>query len=216
MMKKILRNVFLALVAVILPVSICSAKEVQKPQDNTSNTAEYITFLSPEKPDAILLSNGISISFLAPSLGLGADCNPKTTPYYSQRFSFLGMGSSSTIECEGAHLEIKNTTNEIRVIKWAGSSIVIGGYSGIPFLDGMKYANAGNPSATPDTIIPPGMTIAKSVFLPSVSFHNDWSINGTPVPKNNTLDINLYLKIADANGAEQYFSLKSPTIGLPQ
>jgi hypothetical protein len=43
-------------------------------------------------------------------------------------------------------------------------------FSGIPFFDGMHYRDAGNPSATPDTLVPPGQIVEKSIYVSNVKF----------------------------------------------
>ncbi len=66
---------------------------------------------------------------------------------------------------DGAQVYIKNQAAETILIEWARSSIAIGTYSTIPFLEGMKYMRAGDPEKLPETPIYPGGVIARKIYF---------------------------------------------------
>lgn len=87
----------------------------------------------------------------------------------------------------------------------------------MPFLEDMKYRDAGVGSATPDTLLAPGQSILKAVYISRVRLEsNEWSIIGEPVLRSNTMTITLILKVLDDKGTPQYVSVTSPAVGIPE
>jgi hypothetical protein len=135
-------------------------------------------------------------------------------PYYAMRGCTVGI--------KGVVVKIVNPTDRVMVIKWAESSLSIGSTGGTPFLDGMLWNHAGNPAATPDTLLAPWRYIIKEIYLPQVmedtrSWSSDkhWMVVPEPVRKDNTTTVNLILKIVDGNGRTQYFSTTTPPVWIP-
>jgi len=209
-----MKKVLLIVCILMLFCGVAGAK-ADNIQDGATDTASFIVYLSSESAK---LDNGIVINFNTPSIWWGGET--RATPnYYSQKSTAWINGGLYAIKCGGTGLKITNTSSQIYIIKWAESSISIGRSNGIPFLDGVKWKDAGNPSATPESIIPPGGSIDKTVFLPSVAFDSyraTWSITGEPIPKDNSLRVVLCLKISDGNGVSKYYTAQSPTLGLMQ
>lgn len=117
------------------------------------------------------------------------------------------LGIPYTVTITGFTISLSNTSTELMIIKWAESSISIGSSSGIPFIEGMKYQNAGNPAATPNTIIPTGKTIKTQLYLPTAQYDRGWGIIGEPMPKEGTLASSLIMNISDSSNNSKYYTL---------
>lgn len=114
----------------------------------------------------------------------------ENSPYYGE-----GNYALATM---GVNIEFENKGTEAAVISWKNSSIStnLKNY-GIPFIEGMKYKDAGNPSATPDTIVAPTQKFVKKVFLPTTVYTGSmfgWAVKGTPIPCGK--DFNMILVIS--------------------
>jgi hypothetical protein len=114
----------------------------------------------------------------------------------------------------GVNVTLTNASSEFLTIKSGQSSIAMGNYSGIPFLPGMAYRDAGNPSATPDIIIPPNQSVSKTFLVSSCMFSDGWNVYGVLLPKANYLTIALYLKVEKADSSAEYASVTTPAIGI--
>jgi len=156
------------------------------------------------------LDNGITITFESPIALSNIGRTYDSELYYTASYGAIAI--------HGVAMSIKNNSEQIKVIKWGESSISTGNYSGTPFLDGMKYKDAGNPSSTPDTLITPGQTITKTVYLPLVKFipGAGWDNSGELLPRNGSVTFTFALKIQNADSTSQYVSLRTPPIGIPQ
>ena len=113
----------------------------------------------------------------------------------------------------GLTLVLENTTNNVLVVSWKDSVISVDGQVyGIPFMSGMKYVDAGNPSATPNTVIPPGAKITIAANIPDVGLvSRRWQIHGAPLLKSKAREFSLYLAI-NSNGATNYLTVTAPGI----
>ena len=183
-----------------------------KSKDGTPRALDYMGFVSSESLSKTW-DNKIFILIKSPVFGwrigktADADC-------YSVGSTDL-ISLKAPIEFWGINVYIRNKSDEVKVIKWSESTFVAGNFAGLPFLDGMKYVNANNPSALPDTILPPGQDVDKAVYLSRVTFSGiDWYIDGEYIPKNNTLKASLYLKILDSKGNSSYYTISTPQIGM--
>lgn len=127
------------------------------------------------------------------------------------------MGVPFTIGVQGIIVDLHNTTDKMMIIKWAESSLSLGSFYGMPFLPGMKYQDAGNPSATPDTIIPPGGTVTQTLYISHVSFSDgNWVQGYAYVRADNSLKSAIYMKVLDPSGNSTYCSAESPSIIIPE
>lgn len=195
----------------VLLVFACTAF-ASSPAISEWKTSQYIQFLSKERLEN-KIPNGLQVTFKFPSLMLS---DTEFLGSYTQRYGSLFTTRGSVI-CTGVNIELKNNSTEVLIIKWSESNISIGQYSGMPFLDGMKFKDAGNPAYTPDTILPPNKVLSRSIYTSSVTFAGmNWTIGGEPIPKDNSMQITLTLKVLDASGTAKYFVVTSPTIGIPQ
>lgn len=168
----------------------------------------------PSTPAEVALDNGLVINFVAPAVDAYGEESKDGSVYRQRSSNFLGV--MQKIYLNGVVLNITNTSNQLYVIRWAESTVDFGNNPGVPFLGEMKMRDAGNPGATPNTIIPPGQTITKGVYTSSTWHDREagWGFNGTPIPVNNSIRVQFYLKILDANGTGKYFALQSPPIGM--
>lgn len=175
--------------------------------NNARTVADKVKFI--EAADPVTYDDGLIVTFTSPVVAL-LDSNFNATYY-----CFTGDdGFSCAPTLNGISCTFQNTSDKVLIIKWADSAISSGSFSGIPFLSGMKYTDAGNPSATPDTLIAPGQTISKDVYISRVKFKNNWWIIGEPIPKQGGIKCILSIKVVDGNGNYQYFSPQTPLIGV--
>lgn len=204
MNKKIL--VFLLILITINNLSFASPIDTLF---SAKDIAEKIGFAEADTEH--VFDNGLVMSMIKPIASMregnfGID-------YYSFTSRDEYIIASYTASVNGIMLSLKNTTNQVLVIKWAESAITSKSFSGIPFLDGMKYKDAGNPSATPDSIITPGQTLVKQLNISSVEFVNsNWRILSEPMPKEKGLNFSIVLKVIDSNNNVKYCNVTSPLI----
>jgi hypothetical protein len=135
--------------------------------------------------------------------------------FYWYKAGLLGMPHALGVQ--GVYLKLTNPTNKVMIIKWSESSFSIGTFSGTPFLSGMKYKDAGNPSATPDSIIPPQKALSTALFISQVSFEGgNWNQGYAYVRADKSLKASIYMKVLDPDGKATYNSVESPPIILPE
>lgn len=181
----------------------------------TSSLYEQIIY-EPSGNRLIIQSNGLHINFsgliICDSLanGLKEDDN-----CYWYKAGMLG--AERILGVQGVQLKLTNTTDKMMIVKWSESSLSLGTFYGIPFLPGMKYTNAGNPSSTPDTIIPPHKTVSTTLYISNVSFSGgNWIQGSAYVRADNSLKAAVYMKVLNPDGTSEYCSAESPAIILPQ
>jgi len=192
-----------------------------------------ITFASPnvnqlidaaffaETPQEVLLDNNVTVKIVSFTVST-ADGGTSSDYYYSKQGLFNMFAFHPGIEA--VTISIHNATDKVAIIKWGESNLTIGNFSGIPFLDGMKFKDAGNPSATPDTLIPPGQTIRKTLNISSVRYgttqtssDDDWHINTEPIRKDRTTTATVTMKMLIGNNpTPNYYSVTSPAIVIDE
>ena len=112
-------------------------------------------------------------------------------------------------------MEFKNLTDEPIAIKWGQSAIHLGNYYGVPFLGGMKYKDAGNPSMTPDTLIPPWGVQEVTLFHGNPKWTSSgWQDGYTYVRTDDTLNAEIIMKVESSSGSK-YYNYKTPNMILP-
>lgn len=170
------------------------------------------THFSTELESDNILNNTIGLKFISVLTNYtGFALNES---YYYSEHKFLGLHLKYWVTIEGIKIAIKNSTDKVLVIKCGESNLSIGSFSGIPFLDGMKYKDAGNPSVTPDILVPPNQTVEKNFYISNVYFAGStWAINGVPIKKDGSTKATLTLKLILGNDQNtQYYSVTSPSI----
>ena len=198
-MKKVLSVsaavVFASLIACTLPAD---AKLIDNPMYKT----HYIKFTTPaSKIDA----NGVEVYVYNPIGGTRSQVNfvndtktGKMKVTYGATHDSDNYGDKKdVITAVGLYVQFTNNSSAPAVVSWKSSSISAGNKNfGIPFIEGMKYKDAGNPSVTPDTIIPPGQKVMKRVFIPDVSFVGSrWVHNGVTVTPSKDINMTLVLSV---------------------
>lgn len=172
------------------------------------DTAYSANFTS--SPESSTIEDVIIATPASPIPGVYFDYNDaKISSYYTNNTTVAAI--------DGIILNFQNSSSSVVVLNWSNSAVSANGNSyGIPFLGGMKYRDAGNPSATPNTIIPPGQSIAISAFVPRVEFKNsNWMIKGVPLQKESDIAFAFYVAVI-ANGQTQYLEINTPGINVPK
>lgn len=127
------------------------------------------------------------------------------------------MGFQHVLGVSGVDLKLTNNTDKVMVVKWSESAFNLGSFSGIPMLPGMKYKDAGNPSATPDTIIPPKKSASVVLYTSNATLQNgEWEEGYEYVYVDKSLKASVYMKVLDPSGASSYSIVESPPIILPE
>ena len=180
-------------------------------------------------PDKLLLSFLQSIKFKDPSITLiselGNGLNVQViAPLRAVNMSLQGMTMNSpgsiclSPAVKGLNIKFENKSNLVKVLRWSESSMTIGAFSGIPLLDGMKYADAGSPTATPNTVLSPGQTMTIDLIISRVKHtpgsnysSGKWEIESEAIPANSGLSALLALKVITDN-IGNYYSIKIPDI----
>ncbi len=164
-----------ALVAGLLVFSFANpaaAKIVPKIMFKTTD----VHFITPLEPKVV---DNLTIRVVDP---IGS--TTKVSSVVNENSPYYGEGNFA-LATMGLNIEFENKGTEAAVISWKNSSIStnLKNY-GIPFIEGMKYKDAGNPSATPDTIVAPTQKFVKKVFLPTTVYTGSmfgWAVKGTPI-----------------------------------
>lgn len=181
------------------------------PETSTTEYLNKLSFLSSDGND-VTLDNGLNLLFTSPTPGFTINESVNDNYYV---FGSSGSRFFSTLTTQGVSITFKNTTNHILIIKWSESAFGAGDNSSVPFISGVKYKDAGNPSALPDLILTPGQKISKDIYLSNVEYkYDNWDVVGIPIPKDGSVTFVLTLKILDNNGNANYFSVNSPSIGI--
>ena len=183
-MKKILTILVFCAVFLVLNSSV-HAKIISKPMFQTT----HVRFTSqPEHKDV----DNIDICVINPIGGT------KTVAFDVTEKSSLCGEKSTILTAVGLYVNFQNKGTAPAVISWKNSSISARDkIYGIPFLDGMKCVNAGNPSFTPDTIIAPGQKVTVRAFLPDLTFYSSsgWHQNGVSVEYGKDFNMILVLSV---------------------
>lgn len=205
-----MKKIILIFIVLLTIPCLCFAES----KNGQKNTTDFIHFINTEN-NTIICDNNFTVRFAAAYINNLVYLDDMPIDVYSKKYRGLFHTNFSPIQVDGVLMELTNNSDQMLVIRWAESNISIGDFYGIPFLDGMKYANAGNPSATPDSIIPPKQTIKKPVYISRVKFYdNEWAVNGVFIPIDNSLKVQLYLKAIDSNNNSKYYSAISSPIGI--
>ena len=209
-----LRVVSLLILLVLATSGLTSAERLKG--SGLSDLYKSITY-DTNKSRITQCENGLVVEFTALQIcdEIGESYLDKYgSNHYWYKAGLLGI--NHVLGVQGVHLTLTNSTDKIMVVKWSESSLNIGTFNGIPFLAGMKYKDAGNPSATPDTIVPPKQSIPVSLYLSNVSFSaGNWHQGYAYVRVDKSLKAGVHMKVLNASGASTYCSVESPAIILP-
>lgn len=201
--------------------SLCSTAAVSAVQlkgGQPDNIYQYIAYAS-DQPTLNTGKNGLNVDFtgIIGECGIAAGCvdtENKANGYWYTK-SGLFWSADYVVGVAGYTVTLTNTTDKLMAIKWSQSSITLGSTTGLPFLDGMKYRFAGNPSATPDAIVPPHQSVKVNVYIPSSYYQDGWQQGFVGLKADGSLKGVLYIKVVDEDGKESYTTANSPNIILP-
>lgn len=200
---KILRKI----VALLCFLSLSTVVEAASPPPPASTWDKILTRIVFEQPDnEVVCENGLKIVFVKPIANFDVDLYAK-----EPNNNYISVGNGY-FGASGVIVELTNTSNDVMVVKWNQSQFRIGTHKGLPFLSGMKYKDAGNPSAIRDTIIAPGETVLEDLYTSSVEFKNGyWNTGLAYLSPSYTTNAGVYMKV-EKNGASSYFGKVSPNI----
>ena len=96
------------------------------------------------------------------------------------------------------------------------------GKIGVPFLNGIKYKDAGNPNALPNDVIAPHSSIKKGMYLPRVhirkgdiEYSSRWVHDGAILFKGVFRKLDYYICISKTDGTKEVLHINTPGIMLP-
>lgn len=203
----------LILLILLLSCNITSAERLKG--KGLSELYRSINYDSQTIP-TVICDNGLIVRFTSLrvcDMPIGGNLE-ESGNYYWYKAGIVGI--NHILGVQGVYLELTNSTDKILIVKWSESSFNLGNFSGIPLLAGMKYNDAGNPSATPDTIIPPNKSVNVVLYISDVTFGNgNWVQGYEYVRVDNSLRASVYMKVLDDKGSSSYSIAESPTIFLP-
>ena len=179
-----------------------------------------ITFI--DGPADQIIDNKLKVTALNPITGHTFSGDLKIKPddpgcdvYY---FRVSGIGHADNVfGVKGVSLKLENLTDNVLVIRWNESVIQMGNTSGMPFLSGMKYIEAGKPASLPNTIIPPKTFVTTDVYpAAKVQYSKSWGwgVLVEPINTGGTSQIILTMKVEE-DGASKYYSFKAPHMDFP-
>lgn len=179
--------------------------------DKVDSLMSKVTFDPPSKTEEF--DGELAAVFDAPVAGFEYG-NLGSTKYYTTSMGLIK--SYYTITTEGVSVSFTNRSNKVIILKWSESSLSVGSFSGLPFLSDMRYKDARKPDAMPDSLIAPGQTIRKDVYISRVSYDNGWSIKGEPILRDKSTIFTLVLKIINSSGNTQYISMTSNPVVIQE
>lgn len=208
-----MKKLIIVVLVLVLMQGVCAAAGV----DGTTKALDYMGFVSN---DPVVFSEfGIKSTITSSSFQVRNYYN-YMPGYYSGRTPGV-FSSRSPIEMTGMDVTFANESPELRIVKWAESSLSVpsANFSCLPMLDGVKFADANKPSALADNILMPGQAVSRSIYVSRVEFvsagsNSMWMHSGVPVPISNTLRMSLIMKVAGAKGDFQYITITTPRVGM--
>ena len=204
---KVSMIVFFLLLSISIPV-LASSKI-----DQYMSNARFSSTVPVEN----VLDNGVSIKFVTLMTGYLVEDWGKE--YYTSKQGLIRVPYTATVE--GVRISVNNPTTKVAVMKWSESNLTIDSFSGIPFLNGMKYKDAGNPAFTPNTIIMPGQTVEINLFISNITYaasmstmKHEWQVIGVPIRRDGTTKATITFNLTIGNDP-QYYSLSTPPVIIP-
>ena len=116
---------------------------------------------------------------------------------------------------EGIALQLKNLSGEPLTIDWSESRFQLGSYFGLPFMNGMKYIDAGNPEKIPQTTLQPGEAVEVHLWRGDPYIDFDWTNGYAKVKADGSLRALVSMKVLLPERVA-YYTFKTPSIVLPK
>ena len=166
-----------------------------------------------------ILGEKLKIASVVPITDYGVGHGIKPADPNSHMYYFRTSGITRfnyAFGVKGLALRMENLTDNVLVIHWNESVIQIGNSSSMPFINGMKYIDAGKPADTPNTIIPPKSFVNVDVYpATNVDYGNgSWNIIFEPISDEGTTQATITMKIEE-DGTSKYYSYKTPCLDFP-
>ena len=185
------------------------------------NVHNKIAFVTADPVEQIF-DNKIKVTMQRPITGISFSgeigikpAEPTCNVYY---FRVSGIGHADNVfGVKGLAMQLENLTDNVLVIHWKDSVIQIGNNGGMPFINGMKYIDAGKPSETPNTVLPPKASLNIEIYpATKVKYYSSWGwhILVEPISSDGSTQATVTMKIEE-NGASKYYSFKSPQMDFP-
>lgn len=192
------------------------AKDIPFQNGSTKEALSRINSLF-DVSQPILVAPGLTVAmehFITQNTIYSANKETAEKYFFYRSKSWYGDVTYYFKEIVGFELSFTNTSDKFYNINWSGSNITFGNFSGMPFVSGMKYIDAGNPNVTPDTLLPPNTITTLKIYTSNLEFTSgDWTFNGELIPVDNSMQLILYLK-AISDNTPSYYTVKFSHIGI--
>ena len=142
--------------------------------------------------------------------------DPSVQIYY---FRTVGIGIRPVphiLGVKGIKVRLENLTKHEMKIHWNESIVQVGKFGSMPFIKGMSFNDAANPSKVPDTILPPNSSSEIELY-PSANVKRVYRVMGNqiePISNDGTTRIIVNMKVED-NGAKSSYFYVTPCIDFP-
>lgn len=142
--------------------------------------------------------------------------DPSVKVYY---FRTVGIGIRPVphiLGVKGIKVKLENLTNNELRIHWSESIVQVGKFGSMPFIKGMNFADAANPSKVPDTILPPKASNEIELY-PSANVQRVYRVMDNqiePISNDGTTKIVVNMKVEE-NGAKKSYFYVTPCIDFP-
>lgn len=204
-----MRKIFFSLLLLLI-ISTSAFAKTEEPNFDFWHVKNYLEDIVFNKTPSSLNFNGLKLTPISPIVDRGRVISTTLNKniYYTDGHNFPGVN--------GVNIEFANDTSNVVIINWKDSVVSVNGQSyGMPCFANMNYRDVGNPSATPNTVIPPQQKIIVSPLISTVIYGsegNRW-LNPVPIPRSGQLVFSYYLNVT-VNGQTSYITLVAPNIYL--
>ena len=204
-----MRKIFFCLFVLLIISASVFAKE-KEPNFDFWHIKGHLANIVFDKAPLTFDFNGLKLTAISPIVDRGrivSDSLDKTT-YYTDGHNFPGVN--------GVSIEFTNDTQNAVILSWKDSVVSVNGQSyGMPCFANMNYRDVGNPSATPNTVIPPKQKVTVFPLVSTVIYGNEGSrwLNPVPIPRSGDLIFSYYINVI-INGQNAYLTLVAPNIYL--
>ena len=147
-------------------------------------------------------------------------------PYFDHKIPRTEIyGDRKRATCiTGFQIHLYNPTDNMVTIEWRNSAICVDGAAkGIPFLDGMKFKDAGVPAYTENDILPPKATLVRDVYTSDVylrkgdiEYSSRWVNRGAILFRGYPRKFDYYISLSVSDGTRELLHIDIPEIKVPQ
>ena len=171
------------------------------------------------EPSEQTLDNKLKVTAISPITDFTSRLGIKPSDPNCPVYYFRAQGLTHldyVIGVNGISLRMENLTDNVLVVHWNESVVQIGNTSSMPFINGMKYIDAGKPSDTPNTVIPPKSFVNVDLYpATNVQYQlGEWKIMIAPLNTSGTTQASVTMKVEE-NNESKYYSYKTPCMNFP-